>query len=108
MAVPQISQSNFDLGLRWYKGDPVSLSWIVLDVDWSGTYSAAVYRDEAATQLLAALTISATYSAISGDTTFVATMSDAASDAVPAGLWFWKCRQSAGLTRFAGSVQVDG
>ena len=108
MAIPQISQSNFDLGLRWYQGDPVSLSWIVLDVNWAGTYTGGVYRDEAATQLLAALTISATYSAGTGDTTFVATMSDATSDNVPAGLWYWKCRETAGLTRFAGSVQVDG
>lgn len=108
MAIPQISQSNFDLGLRWYKGDPVSLSWIVLDVDWSGTYTGAVYKDETAASLLASFTITATYNAGTENTTFTATLSDAASDAVPAGLWYWKCRQTAGLTRFAGSVQVDG
>lgn len=106
MAIAQISQSNFDLGLNWYKGDPVSLSWIVKNINWSGTYTGAIYKDETATALLATATVTATYSA--PNTTFVFTLSDAASDAVPAGLWYYKVREVAGLTRFAGSVQVDG
>lgn len=105
MALPVLSQNAIDLELQWYAGDPVSLSWVVLDVDWSGTYTAGVYNGAS---LLAAPVITATYSAITGDTTFVATLSDAASDAVPAGLWAWKCRETAGLTRFAGAVRVNG
>ncbi len=108
MAIPQVSQSNFDLGLNWYKGDPVSLSWVVLNVNWSGTYTAAIYKDETAAALLATPTVTATYSAVTGDTTFVFSLSDAASDSVPAGLWYYKVRETAGLTRFAGSVEVDG
>jgi hypothetical protein len=107
MAIPQLSQDAIDLELKWYKGDPVSLSWKVLDVDWSGTYTAGVYKDATAATLLQAITISATYSAVTGDTTFTATISDADSDNVGAGLWYWKCRQTAGLTRFAGAVRVD-
>lgn len=106
MAIPAISQSPFDLQLEWYAGDPVSLSWKVLGVNWSGTYTGGVYKDVACTQLLATATITATYS--SPDTTFVFSLSDAASDAVPAGLWYWKVREQAGLTKFAGSAEVDG
>ena len=107
MAIPELSQDAIDLTLKWYAGDPVSLSWKVLDVDWSGTYTGAVYTDNTASTQLAALTISATYSSGTGDTTFTVTMSDAVSDSVPAGLWFYKIRQTAGLTRFAGAAVVD-
>ena len=107
MAIAQLSQDAIDLELGWYKGDPVSLSFKVLDVDWSGTYTAGVYKDATAATLLQALTVSATYSAVTGDTTFTLTMSDADSDNVAGGLWYWKCRQQNGLTRFAGPVRVD-
>ena len=106
MAIAQISQSNFELALRWYKGDPVSLSWKVIGANWTGTYTAGIYKDETAATLLATATVTATYATL--DTTFVFTLSDAASDSVPAGLWYYKVREAAGLTRFAGPVQVDG
>lgn len=108
MAIPQLSQAPFDVELRWYSGDPVSLSCKVLDVNWAGTYTGGVYRDAACTNLLAALTVTASFDSPSGDTTFTFTMSDAVSDSVPAGFWFYKVRETSGLTKFSGSVVVDG
>lgn len=107
MAIPELSQDAIDLTLKWYKGDPVSLSWRVLDTDWSGTYTGAVYTDNTASTQLAAFTVTATYDAGQERTTFTVTMSDAASDNVGAGLWFYKVRETAGLTRFAGAVIVN-
>ena len=107
MAIPELSQNAIDLTLKWYVGDPVSLSWKVLDVNWSGTYTGAVYTDNTASTQLAAFTVTATHDVPSNDTTFTVTMSDATSDSVPAGLWFYKIRQTAGLTRFAGAVIVN-
>ena len=108
MAIPQLSQAPFDLELRWYVGDPVSLSFKVLDVNWAGTYTGAVYREASCTTLLASFTVSAVYDAGQEWTTFTLTMSDSTSDSVPAGMWFFKVRETAGLTKFSGSVVVDG
>lgn len=106
MAIPELSQDSIDLTLKWHQGDPVSLSFRVLDVDWSGTYTGAIYTDDTAATQLAAFTVTATYDAGQERTTFTLTMSDSTSDSVPAGLWYWKIRQTAGLTRFEGAVEV--
>lgn len=100
-------QQAYELGLAWYPGDPVSLSWRVLNVDWSGTYTAKVrkFADPTSTEL-ATLTVTATYDAGQERTTFTVTLSDAASDAIAEGKYWWSCRQSAGLTRFSGPVEV--
>ena len=108
MAIPQLSQAPFDLELRWYAGDPVSLSFKVLDVNWSGTYTGAVYKEASCATLLASFTVTASFDSPSGDTTFTLVMSDLTSDSVPAGFWFFKVRENAGLTKFSGSVVVDG
>lgn len=103
-----VSQAAVPLGLKWYPGDPVNLSWIVDAEDWSGTYTAKVRRTERPDSTeLATLTVTATYSSQNDQTTFTVTLSDALSDNVPPGMWYWSCRATAGLTRFAGPVIVD-
>ena len=108
MAIPQLSQAPFDVELRWYVGDPVSLSCKVLDVNWGGTYTGGVYKEASCTTLLASLTVTAVYDPGQEWTTFTFTMSDSTSDSVPAGFWFYKVRETSGLTKFTGSVVVDG
>ena len=100
-------QEAYEVGLRWYPGDPVSLSAIVLDTNWAGTYTAKVrkFADPDSTEL-ATLTVTATYSAGTGDTTFTWSLTDAASDAIAAGKYWWSCREVAGVTRFSGPVEV--
>lgn len=101
-----ISQDACELNLRWVAADPVSLSFIVRDVDWSGSYTAQVRkRQNPTSDLLGTLTVSATYLAGTG-TTFVLSMSQALSTAIPAGSWYWDLQQVAGVTRFRGSVEV--
>lgn len=103
-----VSQDATELGLRWYPGDPISLSWYVKGVDWHGTYTAAVrkFEDPTSTQLKT-FTVTATYDAGNLWTQFTVTMSQADSATIPAGQYWWSCKQAAGLTRFAGPVLVD-
>jgi len=100
-----VSQEAIALGLKWYPGDPVNLSWIVDAEDWSGTYTGHVRTTERPTStVLATLTVTATYSSQNDQTTFTVTLSDALSDAVTEGMWWWSCRVNNGLTRFSGPV----
>lgn len=103
-----VSQDATEVGLRWYPGDPVDLTWYVKDVDWHGTYTAAVrkYEDPASTQL-AALTVTATYDGTNHWTVFNVTLSAVLSAGVPVGEHWWSCKLSGGQTRFAGPVIVD-
>lgn len=101
-----ISQDACELNLRWVAGDPISLSFIVKDIDWSGVYTAQIRRRQNPTsELLGSLTVSATYLAGTG-TTFVLSMLKALSELVPSGTWFWDLQQSAGVTRLRGQVEV--
>lgn len=105
MGVVFANQDAYEIGLEWYPGDPVSLSWIAEGVDWHGTYTAAVREfSDPDSAVLATFTVTAIHS--SNHTTFTLTLTDAQSDAVPAGTWWFSCREVAGVTRFSGPVNV--
>ncbi len=104
MAIPLLSQAPVDLALQWYVGDPVSLTITCKNANIAGTYTAGVYKEPACITLLANITVTATF--VSPNTVFTLTMSDLTSDSVPAGLWYYKIRETAGLTRIRGSVEV--
>lgn len=102
MTTYRVTQEATELNLTWSEGDDVSLSVIVEDADWSGTYTGVV-RDKAdpsSTQMLV-LTVSASYSA--PDTTF--TISNTNTSDVPAGTYYWSAKTST-ITRFFGTVIV--
>lgn len=99
-----VSQDAIALGLEWYPGDPVNLQWRVAANDWSGTYTAKLrkYADPSS-QEIATFTVSAVYDAVNLWTTFTVTT----STAVPAGEYWWSCKQTGGVTRFSGLVLVN-
>ena len=99
-----VSQEAVDLGLQWYPGDPVSLTWRVADVNWSGTYVAKLRAnaDTNSTEI-ATFTVTATYDPGQEWTTFVVTL----ATSVAQGPYYWSCKQTGGVTRFAGDVYVD-
>lgn len=102
----QISQDAQELGLEWVQGDPISLSFVVKDEDWSGSYVAHVRKVQKPTaELLGVLTVTATY-AVGVGTTFVLTMSAVNSLLIPAGNFYWDMQQVGGVTRFRGPVHV--
>lgn len=99
-----VSQDAVDLGLKWYPGDPVSLTWRVAAVNWSGTYTAKLRKYEAPTsEELATFTVTATYDGTNLWTTFVVSLSTAISE----GEYWWSCKQTGGTTRFSGLVIVS-
>lgn len=102
LPTPTLSQEAEELNLQWVANDPVDVSMVALDVDWSGTYKAEV-RDQPNTRgrLLAALDVTATL--VDTDTHFRFVLAD--SSTVPNG-GFWDCQQDDGPTRFAGRVIV--
>lgn len=101
-----ISQDAVELDLEWVAGDPVTLSFIVKDVDWSGTYVSEIrMRQNPTAQLLGTLTVSAVFTAGVG-TAFTLTMIKANSELVPAGSWAWDMEQVGGVTRLRGTVHV--
>jgi hypothetical protein len=101
-----ISQDASELGLEWVEGDPISLSFTVKDVDWSGTYEAQVRRKQNPTsELLGTLTVTATYTAGVG-TLFTLTMSAIDSGLIPAGNFWWDMQEVGGVTRLRGPVHV--
>ena len=98
-----VSQDAVELGLEWYPGDPVSLTWRVAAVNWSGTYTAKL-RDNSSPDSteVATFTVTATYDAGQEWTTFLVTL----ATAIPTGSYWWSCKQTGGVTRFSGMVQV--
>lgn len=96
MQPAEVSQLPVMLALRWRAGDPVSLSVRVLDNDWTGTYTADVNGT--------AVTVVATLDGT--DTVFVFTLAAGASTTLGAGRFDFQCRNTAGLTRFAGLAVV--
>lgn len=102
LPTPTLSQEAENLNLKWRAFDPVDLVFIVLDVDWSGAYTAEVRdapnRDG---RLLASLVVTATY--IAPDTRFRLVLAD--SSPVPNG-GYWDLQATAGPTRLAGRVIV--
>lgn len=101
----ELSQAPEALDLRWRRGDPVSLSFTVAGVNWSGSYVAQIRTQRAPRALVAELTVSVSYSA--PDTAFVLSMTEAASLKVPAGTYDWDLQVVGGVTRLAGAVTVD-
>lgn len=103
MSYEYVSQAATNLGLKWYPGDPVNLSWYVKGADWSGTYTAKLrqYEDPASAEI-ATFTVTATYSAGTQQTTFTVTL----ATAVDEGDYWWSCKQTGGVTRFSGPVFV--
>ena len=98
-----VSQDAVELGLAWYPGDPVSLTWRVAAVNWSGTYTAKLRANSSPDSTeLATFTVTATYDAVNLYTTFVVTL----ATAIPTGNYWWSCKQTGGVTRFSGMVQV--
>lgn len=101
-----LSQDACELNLEWVAGDPVSLAFVVDQVDWSGTYVAQVRRKQnPSAELLGTLIVSAVYTAGVG-TAFTLTMSEANSENVPAGSWWWDMQEVNGVTRLRGTVHV--
>jgi hypothetical protein len=99
-----VSQDAVDLGLEWYPGDPVSLTWRVAAVNWSGTYTAKLRKNEnPSSEELATFTVTATYDAVNLWTTFVVTL----ATSIPQGEYWWSCKQTGGTTRFSGLVIVS-
>ena len=98
-----VSQEAVELGLEWYPGDPVSLTWRVAAVNWSGTYTAKLRANSSPDSTeLATFTVTATYDAVNLWTTFLVTL----ATAIPTGSYWWSCKQTGGTTRFSGMVQV--
>lgn len=102
LPTPTLSQEAQSLHLKWVAFDPVDLTFTVLDVDWSGAYTAQVRdapnRDG---RLLASLIVTATY--VAPDTRFRLVLAD--SSPVPNG-GYWDLQAAAGPTRLAGRVFV--
>lgn len=102
-SIQVLSQAPENVGLEWTFGDVVSIAATVLDVDWSGTYTAEVRRaDDPTSTKFADLTITAVYAA--PDTALTIGLAD--STDVPVGLWWWSMRQTGGTTRLHGTVRV--
>lgn len=118
--VVTLSQDAEELNLKWRYDDVVSMSFLVVDVDWSGTYRAHVRDQPNRTgRLLAELSVTATYISdptnavlasllledpgLSGVTQFQLDLAD--SSAVRGGA-FWDLQQDGGPTRLAGTVIV--
>ena len=99
-----VSQDAVDLGLKWYPGDSVNMTWRVKDANWSGTYVAKLrqYEDPDSAEL-ATFTVTATYDAVNLWTDFTLTL----STAIDAGCYWWSCKSTGGLTRFSGPVIVS-
>jgi hypothetical protein len=99
-----VSQDAVALGLEWYPGDPVSLTWRVADVNWSGTYTAKLRKYESPdSEELATFTVTATYDPGQEWTTFLVTL----ATSISAGQYWWSCKQTGGVTRFSGLVIVS-
>lgn len=99
-----VSQDAISLGLQWYPGDPVSLSWRVADVNWSGTYVAKLRENQNPTSAeILTFTVTAVYDAVELWTTFTVTT----NTAVAAGDYWWSCKLQGGVTRFSGMVVVS-
>lgn len=99
-----VSQDAIDIGLKWYPNDPVNLSFRVADVNWAGSYTAAVRANsDASSAVVCSLTVSAVYDAVNLWTTFTFTT----STQVAGGNYWWACKQNGGMTRFSGLVVVD-
>lgn len=99
-----VSQLATSIGLAWYPNDPVNLSFRVADVNWAGTYTAAVRANENTTStVVATLTVTAVYDNVNLWTTFTFTT----NTQVPAGSYYWSCKETNGRTKFAGPVMVD-
>lgn len=106
--VAVISQDACQLGLEWVESDPVSLSFTVSDVDWSGTYDSQVRRKQNPNaELLGTLTVTAVYTAGVG-TAFTLVMSEGDSSLIPAGNYWWDMQEVNGVTRLRGPVTVVG
>lgn len=107
MTTPVISQLSSSLDLEWTEGDPISLTWIVKGVDWSGTYESQVRRDyRTSSPVLLTLTVSATFDGV--DTTFVVTASEVNSLLLTSSTagYVWDMQEVDGPTRFTGKVTV--
>ena len=106
MSAAVISQDAKELGLEWVQGDPISLAFLVLEADWSGTYISQVRRKQNPNaELLGTLDVTAVFTPGVG-TAFTLTMPENESQAIPGGNFNWDMQQVGGVTRLRGTVHV--
>jgi hypothetical protein len=98
----KVGQLPENVDLEWWHGDAVNLSWLV-DANWSGAYTASMTPIDGAASIELGMT--ATWSAGTGQTTFVVSRTAGQSAAIAAGTYRWTA-ETADLTRFAGLVVV--
>ena len=101
--------SGDTLILRWRQNDPVNITLIALDVDWSGTYKSEIRRLRPKGsvnhgELLGEFTVTAQH--IGADTEFVLSISEADSADIPTGRWLFDMQETGGSTRFSGFCEV--
>lgn len=103
-----ISQAAQQLpSLRWTEGDPVSLSFRV-NTNWSGSYISQIRKEHKKSgTLVGSLTVTATWDALAGETTFTLSMTEIASLLIPTGNYFTDIQVVGGITRLWACVIVD-
>lgn len=99
-----ISQAKEPIDFVITEGDPISLTFIVGDTDWSGTYLSQVRTSADAPTVALTLTVSATLS--DGDTHFAFTAT-AAANTLTAGRYAWDCQQVGSVHRMGGTLFVE-
>lgn len=105
MDAPTLDQTAQGLNLAWTHGDPVAMSFVVMNASWAGTYKSEVRSSRLNTSaLLATITVVATSDG-AGNTSFVLTCAD--TSLVPVGTSFWDLQQVSGVTRISGEVKVS-
>lgn len=95
MSTAVLDQSPIEVRLIWRPGDPVSLSITVQSLDWSGDHTATLSRaGESDVEMGVTATLEGS------DTVFTFTLD--AEDSDLGERWRFACRNTDGLTRFAG------
>lgn len=105
-AIPVLSQAAEDLALEWTDGDDLNFAWYVIDVDWSGVYTATMF-DQPGGLMLLTFTVAATYEPLAAEgprTLFE--MSNVDSTAVRSNGWWTLVDTGLNVTRFCGPVTV--
>lgn len=98
-----ISQAAEPVDLEWVEGDPISLSFTIESVDWSGSYLSQVRTSADASTVALTLTVSATLDG--SDTDFVLSAT-AVANTLTAGRYAWDMQQVNGVHRMGGTVFV--
>lgn len=104
---PLLTQEATPLDLGWTEGDPISLSFTAVGVDWSaGSYVAEVKAaQDASADALLTLTVTAELAENGEDTIFTLTADD--SSGAPHGArLYWDLQEVDGVTRFSGRCHV--